>query len=250
MPVPVRAWDRIDAGLRPRKRRFSYLAIAASVTTVAIVASTVFVMTRKDNVITSTQLAENRTAIDKTARPEKTTNEGRPAQEFNKKEAVASAEQPQEAAKQLHEPKTTSNLAGRTLNKERGGNTSEKKAEAQGAPIPQTADETDVPVSVDLQEMIASNDGEEVREESPAATAAERQTVKLYVSAEETKKYQLENFASDATAEEKRTSTLKKVLRKASGLKKNQDPIGDLRQLKNEMLALNFKNNRQGGQKK
>jgi hypothetical protein len=50
------------------------------------------------------------------------------------------------------------------------------------------------------------------------------------------------NSLAEATPAEKKPSTFKRVLNKALELKHNQDPIGDLREKKNEILALNFKN--------
>jgi hypothetical protein len=50
---------------------------------------------------------------------------------------------------------------------------------------------------------------------------------------------------AEATPELKKPSTLKKLLDKAYDLKHNQDAFGELRQKKNEILALNFKNEKQ-----
>ena len=41
-----------------------------------------------------------------------------------------------------------------------------------------------------------------------------------------------------------------KLLKKANDLKNNHDPMGELRQKKNEILALNFKGEKQRGQNK
>jgi hypothetical protein len=41
-----------------------------------------------------------------------------------------------------------------------------------------------------------------------------------------------------------------KLLKKANNLTSNQDPLGELRQKKSEILALNFKNDKQRGQNK
>ena len=49
------------------------------------------------------------------------------------------------------------------------------------------------------------------------------------------------NIATQATSDDIESSGLRKLLDKASDLKYNQDPFGDLRQKKNEILALNFK---------
>jgi hypothetical protein len=53
----------------------------------------------------------------------------------------------------------------------------------------------------------------------------------------------------DATPEDKKPSTFKKLLSRAYDLKNNQDPIGELRQKKNEILALNFKKDKRGQNK-
>jgi hypothetical protein len=59
-----------------------------------------------------------------------------------------------------------------------------------------------------------------------------------------------EKSEHDATSDDKKPSTLKKLLMKANDLTNNQDPLGDLRQKKNEILALNFKSDKQRGQNK
>ena len=71
----------------------------------------------------------------------------------------------------------------------------------------------------------------------------------MTITSEETNKYLNENALAEATSEEKKSSTLKKLLKKANDLKNNQDPFGDLRQKKNEILALNFKNEKRGQNK-
>ena len=53
--------------------------------------------------------------------------------------------------------------------------------------------------------------------------------------------------ATDAT---KKPSNWKKLLKRANDLTSNQDPFGELRQKKNEIFALNFKNEKQRGQNK
>jgi len=74
-------------------------------------------------------------------------------------------------------------------------------------------------------------------------------TITLTFTAEETDKYLNKNALAEATQDEKKSSTFKKLLQKASDLKSNQDPFGDLREKKNEILALNFKNEKRGQNK-
>lgn len=71
----------------------------------------------------------------------------------------------------------------------------------------------------------------------------------LVFNARETEAYLDKNSVDDATEEGKDASTFKKLLQKARDLKTNQDPLGDLRLKKNEILALNFKNDKRGQNK-
>ena len=76
---------------------------------------------------------------------------------------------------------------------------------------------------------------------------SEQKNITLVFTAQEVDEKYLKkkNAVAEATSEEKETSTWRKVLDKAHDLKHNQDPLGDLRQKKNEILALNFKTNEQ-----
>jgi hypothetical protein len=70
------------------------------------------------------------------------------------------------------------------------------------------------------------------------------------MTVDDTNAYLKKNAEGEATSGSRKTSTLKRVLQKASELKNNdQDPFGDLRQMKNEILALNFKSEKQREQK-
>jgi hypothetical protein len=77
----------------------------------------------------------------------------------------------------------------------------------------------------------------------------ETQNITLVYSAKEVDDYLDKNALAQATSKDKKPSTLKKLLQKANDLKNNQDPFGELRQKKNEILALNFKNEKRGQNK-
>jgi len=71
-------------------------------------------------------------------------------------------------------------------------------------------------------------------------------TVTIVFTAEEVnKKYLKKNATVEATSEPKASSGLRKLLDKASDLTTNQDLLGDLRQKKNEIFAMNFKSEKQ-----
>jgi hypothetical protein len=74
---------------------------------------------------------------------------------------------------------------------------------------------------------------------------------KLVLKADEvSKKYLDKNSLADATDGKPKASGLKKLLDKANDLRNNQNPFGDLRQKKNEILALNFQGDRKHDQNK
>ncbi len=83
----------------------------------------------------------------------------------------------------------------------------------------------------------------------PSKAVGEDSNLTLTFSSEETNRYLNKNTLAEATSAEKKPSSLKKFLQKANDLKSNQDPFGDLRERKNEILALNFKNDKRGQNK-
>jgi hypothetical protein len=84
---------------------------------------------------------------------------------------------------------------------------------------------------------------------SPADESQHHAGIMLIYNADEVnEKYLDKKTLTQATPEDKKPSTFKKLLEKAHDLKHNQDPIGELRQKKNEILALNFKNEKQRSQ--
>lgn len=84
------------------------------------------------------------------------------------------------------------------------------------------------------------------QQEPLADVPTQPEALTLIFTAEETDDYMSKNFEDEATDGDKKPSTFKKLLRKAQDLKNNQDPVGELRQMKNEILALNFKNEKRG----
>ncbi len=76
---------------------------------------------------------------------------------------------------------------------------------------------------------------------SPAMQSPRNVTI-VFTRDEVNEKYLAKNFAKDATLDVENPSGLKKLLDKAYDLKHNQDLLGSLRQKKNEILAINFRN--------
>ena len=76
------------------------------------------------------------------------------------------------------------------------------------------------------------------------------ESITLVFTATEANEYLNKKGLPEATDSTKKTSRLKRLLKKANDLTSNQDPFGELRQKKNEILALNFRSEKQRGQNK
>ena len=128
--------------------------------------------------------------------------------------------------------------------------TIQKKEPVQTIP----AEEVEMPV-IALEEIDAVDTSiETAQPELASATETspevrinpDTERITIVFSAEEVnEKYLIKKADAEATSLEKESSTLKKLLAKAYDIKHNQDPIGDLRQKKNEILALNFRRDKQ-----
>jgi hypothetical protein len=66
----------------------------------------------------------------------------------------------------------------------------------------------------------------------------------IFTTEEVNEKYLAKNTDAEATPTSEETSGLRKLLDKAYDLKTNRDFLGELRQKKNEILAMNFKNDK------
>lgn len=151
------------------------------------------------------------------------------------------------------------NLAGDNLKKDKAGKTGVVRQQQQPKKVDREPirevqdDELVVPAKIVqgehdrlAQEVPLEAVSPTVERENPAEA---RSTVTLTFTSEETSQYLNKNALAEATSNEKKPSNLKKLLQKANDLKSNQDPFGDLRERKNEILALSFKTDKRGQNK-
>jgi hypothetical protein len=106
----------------------------------------------------------------------------------------------------------------------------------------------DVVNSVAVETSTPQTSAPVVAETSVPSNAGPKKIV-ITITAAESEKYLDKVALAEATSDEKKPSTFQKLLKKADDLKNNQDPFGELRQRKNEILALNFKNEKRGQNK-
>jgi hypothetical protein len=224
-PPPTGAWNRIEASLEKKTtHEFSWWKIAASFLLLIAFGYAIWV---------------NTTDTDKPSLAQKS-NQKNPSSEKADSAIANSSSEP--AAKNIVSNDAPSKIADTPPVKVTRKKIKEKKA----VPVIELAQ-----APVEEKESAAS-----VYEESfetdvkPAVETKEKASrITLTITVDEANKYLNRNALAQATSEERKSSTFKKLLKKANDLKSNQDPFGDLREKKNEILALNFKNEKRGQNK-
>lgn len=227
--IPPTAWERIETGLDKKKTRGLWIKIAASLSLLAITTYLLWPAPEKNNSSLSPTLISEKEP-DKSAKKENPVKQNEiPEQPVvekkNKLNQVPKADKPLEVKINAADKLEIANQVRAS---------DEIKIEVF---TPEISESMEVAVAV--------------KEGTDPDEIADDKSIKIILSSEEVnEKYFLKNKIAEATPEEKKSSTLRKLLDKAYDLKHNQDPVGELRQMKNEILALNFKNDKQRGQNK
>ncbi|MBT1697961.1 hypothetical protein KK083_13795 [Fulvivirgaceae bacterium PWU4] len=229
--APAHAWSRVEAGLTKKNNRTLWLKVAASLLLLVAAALLLLLWPQKNTAPMLTQKNTGNAAVEKIKTPEK--NEAAPAPSTAAPEKKATSETPVTTNKRSVKPHT--------------------KKEQAVSPSPEVATPE---LIAEVQEEITEIIPEEVTTAVTAPTAetsaaaADAGVTLVYTAEEVNKKYLDKKSLAEATPADKKPSTLRKLLDKAYDLKHNQDPFGDLRQKKNEILALNFKSEKQRSQNK
>jgi hypothetical protein len=233
-PVSSNAWNRIENRLDKKNNRGLWLKVAAAILLLAVAAFILW--PAKEDKILQRPLAKKQ--------PEqKISPVDVPKASLPEKEPIASVTPLKKESKE----KSAKNKKPLPNNQSQA---SEKIAVAQ-LHLKEQREAKEVEIekenAVEQVEVITENKTTLADNNTTVQTPG----VTLIYSAEEVnEKYLNKKSLAEATSEEKKPSTLRKLLDKAYDLKHNQDPFGDLRQKKNEILALNFKNEKQRSQNK
>ncbi len=228
-PAPASAWEKISAVQRKKKHNAGWLKIAASFLLIA--GSTYLLWPSKLVPNDDSGMMANQFSDDNSAATPRIDSTG------IKKDTLTTREQ---SPKHLPAPAVK-------IRKKLHGTLPHNSPSVAVADLPvQRHEEVIVTESETITQdaVIVMNVSEHAINEKP------NKSITLSYSAEETSKYLNKKELAEATSESRKPSTLKMLLQKAGDLKNNQDPLGDLRQMKNEILALNFKNEKQRGQNK
>jgi hypothetical protein len=252
-PAPPAAWDRIEAGLAgSKKSSVPYWRVAAAV---LVVATFSFLIINNKKEATPPQIAHD-------AGEQQPDASKSPAQQSPTRTDSGNITVPLDDAEtsehQGVERGETKPPIAEPLDSHRSNerpkspapdHTQVKERQTSPSPVPPTRPEG---INETLAENASQFPSDTMNDPIPVGTPSSpaRESITLVMTVDDTNAYLKKNAEGGATSGSRKTSTLKRVLQKASELKNNdQDPFGDLRQMKNEILALNFKSEKQREQK-
>lgn len=229
-PAPESAWDRIQGGAKARPFPYYKVAAAASVLLACVIWYS----------LSSVPDTEHNLSEKNHKTPPSPHAESPAPESLEPNTPIAAQTEPVEKDKSIRPAET------------KATHTAPVQTEAV---TPDVVKDSALPIEeVTKHSMPVAEVTPEVHIDEPVVASEtvvpEKENVVIIFSAEDTKEYLTKNSEGKATSEKKTTSTLKKVWSRAKDLKENQDPLGDLRQMKDELLALNFKSEKQRGQKK
>lgn len=235
-PVPAKSWHRVSQNLGRKHHGKFWLRIAATV--LVIITSGIFLypVLRKE----AGQSISHNTPTppfnqSEQAKPDTT----EPATPKNPDRVQTEEKQTADAAstERRHEPTLPETPKKHTTPKT---NAEHATVEDRIAPSIARNEESAVISEESNVDAAVESRGE------PLIPSLNAESVTIVFSAEEVnQKYFTKRSDADATPEAKETSGLKRLLDKASDLKNNQNLLGELRQKKNEILAMNFRNDKQ-----
>ncbi len=227
-PAPAGAWDKIETKLDKKSPKGLWWKIAASLLLFVVATYMLWPKTQGTEKTLAKKVEEVKplpaVKEDQVSKEPSTTNETSvvtpdPVQENN----VAKVNKENQPKQKIEEPTIA--------------------LEESIVPVENKLNEvTPITENIIVPEVVVAN--------TEVITEKSEEYILLIVTAEEANKYLTKKPNTEATSDDKKTSSLRKLLKKASDLTNDQRPLADLRQKKDEILALNFDSKKQRGQNK
>lgn len=237
---PANAWQRVQSNVASKKRQRWIVRAAAAVLLLAT--GTLLIYLPQGS--RETPIAINDPLVNQEPMPQPEKNAGTDNPELPKPDTTVSSPETRKRPTR-QEPNNPMQKVEKTV--------APPVAEQVPATIKDEETTPGINVMPDLTEVpVASVDPPVVNNGTNTDIALENSTgqsqrgVTIVFTAEEVNsKYLSKSLGDEATSDDEASSGLKKLLDKAYDLKNNQDLIGSLRQKKNEILAMNFKNEKE-----
>jgi hypothetical protein len=234
-PVSAQVWNRIETRLNKKNNKGIWLRVAAALILLVVAA---ILLWPKRSAVNQPELLTEKSPV-KTEVPKK---EIAPSEKQNiAPEIKPEIKRDRASAKKRIPEKIKAPVEAPTVNEEVVPEVIITEADAETTQLPTITDVENH--RAEISETVIANLPEETSVEDAGVTI-------VYSSEEVNNKYLDKRSLAEATSKDKKPSTLRKLLDKAYDLKNNQDAFGDLRQKKNEILALNFKSEKQRSQNK
>jgi len=236
-PVSAAAWSRVSGNLRQRSDRMLWLKVAAGLLLLAVAGILLVAIDRDSPRLAVSEKPDTSREQPATGENLHSQPQRLPEDPSSAKEKAATPSPVTEAApqkKSVVKKDGKRAVPSRTTGRDRS---EENPLTTAGAPLDNILNQ--------------EQDAPAVTTESAVVAAAENQNITIVFTPAEVETYLMKKTAeAEATSEDQEASTWRKLLDKAYDLKHNQDPLGNLRQKKNEILALNFKNDKQSHENK
>jgi hypothetical protein len=242
MQAPVGAWEKIDNNLSKKNNKAIWLKYAAAAVLVAGALS--FFLFNRSAKVSDNQLSE--------IRDDATNPAVVPTDSVTKSQSPPHAPQERTPVKEVPAPKKKNAAKKKPDNKvqkEKPPVTNRTSAFMFEQSVVRNNEDSKESLPAESPDVNSNNKAINEALPSDEDVAKPVSSVMIvYNAAEVNEKYLNKKSGDDATPADEKESTLQKLLDKAYDLKHNQDPLGQLRQKKNEILALNFKKEKQRNQ--
>jgi hypothetical protein len=231
-PAPVGAWDKIESSLKKTESKFAWWKVAASLLLLTAIAYVLGLQTSGPSTqpITQTQPGVE-SPVAKSIDPKIDSSEKsqNPDELQTEQASIAIGAKDKKSSDKKVRPNTV--------------RPHKKNSSEFTSIVPASHEENSQPVETPSPETVSS-------QVVPSVPSIKKySSITMTITTKETDKYLDKNALAEATSKERKSSTFKKLLKKANELTTNQDPFGDLRVKKNEILALEFKNDKRGQNK-
>jgi cytoskeletal protein RodZ len=236
-PAPTMAWEKISAAQKRKTNKVVWIKIAAALIPLCIALYLLWpvalpVSNVPQNLATSTEESPSANTAPESGVDTKVDDKSSAVSEPPSHKAIDS--------------NTTNAAANKITSNEKNDEIQPTTMESPAGAVPLKPH--DLKINIELASNMENTSTHDVEVEPTPDEAKE--TMTLVFTAKEVGNYLDKKNIAKATSDTKKPSTLMKLLKKANNLTSNQDPLGDLRQKKSEILALNFKNDKQRGQNK
>jgi hypothetical protein len=249
-PAPAAAWNKIEAGLQKKNNTTIWVRVAAAVLLAAVATFLIWTNQRTP----SGQIAADTNQ-----------NNKKESQAQDQKHDQTTVQEEQVSQPQQAQP-SVATTAGEKTNRTKADLPPVKNIQTDEepvvieepvieelvsfAPVNDATDSSMIETTNITEEplVVVMNSAKEEEEEEEEEKQDQSRVLVLSVE-EVNSKYLDKEALAKATSAQKKSSTFRKLLNKAYDLKNNQDPFGELRQKKNEILALNFKSEKRSQNK-